>query len=73
MNSNQYNRLLQVDWDLNIQAVFIKAWDLFKSQALLFVSFSLLIFSVAMLFVYYLQPYTILFSVFLAPPLYAGF
>lgn len=73
MNSNQYNRLLQVDWDLNIQAVFIKAWDLFKSQALLFVSFSLLIFSVAMVFVYYLQPYTILFSVFLAPPLYAGF
>ncbi len=73
MNSDRFERLLQSDWQLDFQGVFIKAWELFKSQALLFVTFTLLIFSTAMLFVVYLQPYTILFSALLAPPLYAGF
>ena len=73
MNSERFERLLESDWQLDLQGVFIKAWELFKSQALLFVAFTLLIFSTAMLFVVYLQPYTILFSALLAPPLYAGF
>lgn len=73
MDSERFERLLESDWQLDFQGVFIKAWELFKSQALLFVTFTLLIFSTAMLFVVYLQPYTILFSALLAPPLYAGF
>ncbi|WP_026952009.1 hypothetical protein [Algoriphagus mannitolivorans] len=73
MNSNRFDRLLETDWDLDIRRVFVKAWELFKSQALLFVAFTLLIFSSALMFIIYFQPYTILFSAFLAPPLYAGF
>lgn len=73
MNLNRFDRLIESDWDLDIRVVFIKAWDLFKTRALLFVSFTLFIFSTALLFILYLQPYTILFSAFLAPPLYAGF
>lgn len=73
MNSERFERLLESDWQLDLQGVFIKAWELFKSQVLLFVTFTLLIISTAMLFVVYLQAYTILFSALLAPPLYAGF
>lgn len=73
MNSDQFERLLQSDWQLDFQSVFIKAWDLYKSQALLFVTFTLFILSTAFLFVMYLQPYMILFSALLLPPLYAGF
>ena len=73
MNSERFERLLESDWQLDFQGVFIRAWELFKSQALLFVTYTLLIFSTAMLFVIYLQPYVIVFSALLAPPLYAGF
>jgi len=65
--------LMTVPVDFDIKNSFAKAWELFKSQALLHVLYMMFILSIQGLTVIYFQEYMILYSAFLAPPLYSGF
>lgn len=73
MNSERLHRLMTVPVDFDIKDSFAKAWELFKSQALLHVLYMMFILSIQGLTVIYFQEYMILYSAFLAPPLYSGF
>lgn len=73
MNEERLNRLLTVPVDFDIKESFAKAWELFKSQALLHVLYMLFILSIQGLTVIYFQKYMIVYSALLAPPLYSGF
>lgn len=65
--------MMTVPVDFDIKDSFAKAWELFKSQALLHVLYMMFILSIQGLTVIYFQEYMILYSAFLAPPLYSGF
>lgn len=65
--------MMTVPVDFDIKNSFAKAWELFKSQALLHVLYMMFILSIQGLTVIYFQEYMILYSAFLAPPLYSGF
>ncbi|MBS4070303.1 MAG: hypothetical protein KGZ90_03190 [Algoriphagus sp.] len=73
MNSERLHRLMTVPVDFDIKGSFVKAWELFKSQALLHVLYMMFILSIQGLTVIYFQKYMILYSALLAPPLYSGF
>ncbi|MFN3760252.1 MAG: hypothetical protein ACK4SF_13665 [Algoriphagus aquaeductus] len=73
MEAERLNKLLTVSIDFDIKESFVKAWELFKSQALLHVMYMLLILSIQGLVVIYVQEYMIIYSAFLAPALYSGF
>lgn len=66
-------KLLSTEIDFDIKASFAKAWELYKSQALLHLTFMILLFSIQGLFVIYFADYIALYSLLLAPPLYTGF
>ena len=66
-------KLLSTEIDFDIKASFAKAWELYKSQALLHLTFMILLFSIQGLFVIYLKDYIALYSLLLAPPFYTGF
>jgi len=66
-------KLLSNEIDFDIKASFAKAWELYKSQALLHLTFMILLFSIQGLFVIYFADYIALYSLLLAPPLYTGF
>ncbi len=66
-------KLLSTEIDFDIKSSFAKAWELYKSQALLHLTFMILLFSIQGLFVIYLKEYIALYSLLLAPPLYTGF
>jgi hypothetical protein len=72
MNSEKLNQLLESNIDFDIKAAFAKAWVIYKSQALMHVSFMLLLLSIQGAFVIYLEQYVLIFSIALAPPLYSG-
>lgn len=57
----------------DIKDAFIKAWEMYKSQALLHSSFMLLMLSLQGIFVLYAPQFTLVYSIILAPPLYTGF
>ena len=65
--------MMTVPVDFDTKESFIKAWELFKSQALLHVLYMLFILSIQGLTVIYFQKYMIVYSALLAPPLYSGF
>jgi uncharacterized membrane protein len=73
MNPAKLNRLMAVPVDFDIKESFAKAWVLFKAQAWLHVMYMLLILSIQGLVVIYVKEYMIIYSAFLAPPLYSGF
>ncbi|MDI1324825.1 MAG: hypothetical protein PSV36_18925 [Algoriphagus sp.] len=66
-------KLLSTEIDFDIKSSFAKAWELYKSQALLHLTFMILLFSIQGLFVIYLADYIALYSLLLAPPLYTRF
>lgn len=70
---DRLQRLLTVPVDLDLKASFARAWALYTSHALLFSLYMLFILSIQGLVVIYAQAYMIVYSVLLAPPLYAGF
>lgn len=73
MNPEKLQRLLESEVDFDIKSAFVKAWEIFKSQALLHVSFMFLVLTVQASFVLYLKEYVLLYSLLIAPPLYSGF
>jgi hypothetical protein len=73
MNSDKLQRLLESDIDFDLQAAFAKAWEIYRSQALLHVSFMFLVLTIQAGVVFYLEAYMLLYSLLIAPPLYSGF
>jgi uncharacterized membrane protein len=70
---DRLQRLLTVPVDLDLKAAFTRAWALYRSHALLFSLYMLFILSIQGMVVIYAQVYMVVYSVLLAPPLYAGF
>jgi len=70
---DRLQRLLTVPVDLDLKASFTRAWELYRAHALLFSLYMLFILSIQGMVVIYVQAYMIVYSVLLAPPLYAGF
>ena len=73
MNSDKLQRLLESDIDFDLQAAFAKAWEIYRSQALLHVSFMFVVLALQAGVVFYLEEYMLLYSLLIAPPLYSGF
>ncbi|MFM7630144.1 MAG: hypothetical protein ACKO44_11555 [Algoriphagus sp.] len=73
MSSERIHRLLTVPVEVDIKASFAKAWHMYTTEVFLFTLFMLLILSIQGLVVMYAEQYMIVYSVALAPPLYAGF
>jgi uncharacterized membrane protein len=60
-------------YDFDIINVLERGFGLFLKQPILSIAYTLLILSVQFLFALYLREATLLYSVFLAPPLFSGF
>ncbi len=73
MHYPKLEKLLSSPLDFDIQQSFAKAWGIYKSQVLLYVSFMMLLLSLQGVFVLYLREFTLIYSLLLAPALYAGF
>ena len=67
------DRLLTIPVQVDLKASFARAWGLYSLQPFFFSLYMLLIVSIQGMVVIYLQEYMIVYSAFLAPPLYAGF
>ena len=70
---DRLQRLLTVPVDLDLKSAFTRAWELYRAHALFFSLYMLFILSIQGMVVIYVQAYMIVYSVLLAPPLYAGF
>lgn len=73
MDKNSITRLISTGYDFDVKEVFQKGWGLFAQKPLLSVGYTGFIISLQMLFILYLKEYAILYSVFLAGPLFSGF
>ncbi|WP_018476078.1 DUF975 family protein [Echinicola pacifica] len=73
MNRIRLTKLMEQSYDFNVKEVLLTAWDLFKRQPLYSVGYTGFIISLELLFLVYLKEYALLFSIFLAGPLFAGF
>lgn len=73
MNPQRLEKLFSTEIDFDLKFIFIKAWNLYKSQILLHSSFMLFIFSIQGIFLFYLKDFMILYSLIIAPPLLTGF
>jgi uncharacterized membrane protein len=60
-------------YDFDIKDILQRAWQMFMHQPLLSMAYSMLIFSIQLLFVAYLKDVAFLFALLLAPPFYSGF
>lgn len=73
MDSSRLDRLFSSEVNFDLKNSFTKAWGLYKSQALLHVTFMFFILSIQGMFLFYLKDFMILYSLVLAPPLTTGF
>ena len=73
MSKDKLDALIVTGYDFDIQEAFVKAWNLFKAQPIMSIAYTMLIISIQLLFFAYFQPFTLFYSIFLAPPLFSGF
>ncbi|AGA80825.1 hypothetical protein [Echinicola vietnamensis] len=73
MTKLHLNKLIERGYDFDIQTVLVEGWSLFKQQPLFAVGYTGFVISLELLFLLYLKEYALLFSVFLAGPLFSGF
>lgn len=73
MDPTKLDKLFAAEIDFEIQYSFAKAWELYKSQVLLHLTFMLFIFSIQGIFLFYFKDFIFLYSLVLAPPLLTGF
>ncbi|QDH81416.1 hypothetical protein FKX85_21235 [Echinicola soli] len=73
MTKLQLNRLIERGYDFDIQTVFLEGWALFKQQPVFSIGYTGFVISLELIFLLYLKEYALLFSVFLAGPLFSGF
>ena len=60
-------------FDFDIRDILERAWQMFLQQPLLSIAYSMLVFSVQLLFAVYLKDVAFLFALLLAPPFYTGY
>lgn len=74
MQNQKLDRLISTAYiEIDIRESFIKAWEMYKSRALLHSSYMMLMLTIQGAFVLYASQFSILYSLILAPPLYSGF
>lgn len=73
MDKNSIVRLISTGYDFDVREAFKKGWELFTLKPLLSVGYTGFIVSLQMLFILYLREYALLYSIFLAGPLFSGF
>ncbi len=73
MTEGQIQRLFQKFPEFSIQENLSKGWEMFKSQWLNTIAFSMLLFTIQGLSAIYLENYTLFISVLISPSLTAGF
>ncbi|MBD8491224.1 hypothetical protein IFO69_20895 [Echinicola sp. CAU 1574] len=73
MNKQKINQLIAKGYDFDIEEAFKNGWELFKITPLFSVGYTAFIISLELLFLIYFKEYAVLFSVFLAGPLFSGF
>lgn len=74
MQNPKLDRLVSsADIQFDIKGSFIKAWEMYKSLALMHSSYMVLMLTVQGTVVLYAAEFSLLYSLILAPPLYTGF
>jgi uncharacterized membrane protein len=73
MDQIKLQRIIDSGVDFNISIIIDKAWEMFKSRALFHIGFAFLISTIQLAFTLYLEDFVFIYSIFLAPPLVAGF
>lgn len=73
MNPIKLQRIIDSGVDFNISNVIDKAWEMFKARAMFHIGFAFLISTIQLAFTLYLEDFVFIYSIFLSPPLIAGF
>lgn len=73
MDQIKLQRIIDSGVDFNISSIIDKAWEMFKARAMFHVGFAFLISTIQLFFTLYLEDYVFIYSIFLSPPLVAGF
>ncbi|WP_111672050.1 DUF2189 domain-containing protein [Algoriphagus litoralis] len=73
MTPTQIEKLFRQFPEFSIQESIYRAWEMFKDQWLNTLAYSLLVFTIQGVSTYYLGDYALMVSIFLSPPLTAGF
>lgn len=73
MKRQNLDQLIEQGYDFDIEEAFRNGWEMFKSKALVSMAYGILILSLQFMFAIHLGDLAVLFSVFLAAPLYSGF
>ena len=73
MKRQNLDQLIEQGYDFDIEEAFRNGWEMFKSKALVSMAYGILILSLQFMFAIHLDDLAVLFSVFLAAPLYSGF
>ena len=73
MTPTQIEKLFRQFPEFSIQESISKGWELYKDQWLNTLAYSLLVFSIQGISTYFLEDYALIVSIFLSPPLTAGF
>jgi hypothetical protein len=73
MKKNDLDKLIAEGYDFDIEKSFKNGWEMFKVKPLFSMMYGMLVLTVQLMFALYLKDLAILFGVFLAGPLYAGF
>lgn len=73
MNQERLAALRHKGYDFDLEQVFRKSWEMYLKQPILSMAFTLLIFSLQIMALVYLDKFVFLYALLLAPPLYSGF
>ena len=73
MDPIKLQRIIDSGVDFNISNVIDKAWEMFKARAMFHIGFAFLISTIQLAFTLYLEDFVFIYSIFLSPPLIAGF
>jgi uncharacterized membrane protein len=73
MKKNDLDQLIAKGYNFEIEQSFKKGWEMFKIKPLYSMAYATLIISAQLMFALHLNDLAILFNIFLAAPLYAGF
>ncbi|MEN2282372.1 hypothetical protein AAGF08_09560 [Algoriphagus sp. SE2] len=73
MDQIKLQRIIDSGVDFNISKIIDKAWAMFKARAMFHIGFAFLILNIQFVFTFYLEDFVFIYSIFLAPPLVAGF
>lgn len=73
MDQIKLQRIIDSGVDFNISTIIDKAWEMFKARALFHVGFTFLICTIQVGFTLFLKDYLFIYTIFLVPPLVAGF